>query len=242
LTKRGWVISGLAALAAVVLLIVIVNAASDDPDEGLAAETSLPATSTTTLPGTTTTVAETTTSTAPTTSTSASATTSTVATTSATAPPGTLPPTPDPDAGEETDNPVPYQTSLELGGWRIGVSLADLDATDTILDFVPFNDPPTDGSVYVLVELSGVNIGSGITQAVFDWKLQAPGFDHIPDGLECGVIPNSIYDVGDIAPGGTMAANVCFEVPEEFVTDDLLLSLGLFDAAGVERFFALQAE
>lgn len=137
------------------------------------------------------------------------------------------------------DDPVPYQTSIRLDRWQIGVSLADLDATDTILAFVPFNDPPADGSVYVLVELSGVLKGSGVSQPVFDWKLTAPGFEHTPDGLECGVIPNSLYDVGDVQPGGEFKANVCFEVPEEFIGEDLLLSLGLFDASGRERFFAL---
>jgi hypothetical protein len=150
-----------------------------------------------------------------------------------------LPPDPDPDAGTDEDDPVPYQTSVRLDRWQVGVSLANLDATQLVLDFVPFNDPPAEGSVYVLVELSGVNRGAGIAQPVFDWKLKAPGFEHIPDGLECGVIPESIYDVGDIGSGGSFKANVCFEVPEEFIGDDLLLSLGLFDESGRERFFAL---
>jgi hypothetical protein len=150
-----------------------------------------------------------------------------------------LPPDPDPDAGTDEDDPVPYQTSVRLDRWQIGVSLANLDATQLVLDFVPFNDPPAEGSVYVLVELSGVLKGSGVSQPVFDWKLKAPEFEHTPDGLECGVIPESIYDVGDVQPGGSFKANVCFEVPEEFVGADLLLSLGLFDESGRERFFAL---
>jgi hypothetical protein len=156
-----------------------------------------------------------------------------------TSPPGTLPPATTPGVGETDEDPVPYQESVKLDLWQIGVSLADLDATDTILDFVPFNDPPAEGSVFVLVELSGVYLGSGIVQPVFDWRLQAPGFDHTPEGLECGVIPNSIYDVGDIQPGGTFKANICFEVPTQFIGVDLLLALGLYDSSGRERFFAL---
>lgn len=239
--KRGWVIAGIAA-AALLVLVVVWTILSNDSDTGgeSATETTVAAvttttssetSTTTTVPGSTTTVQVVGSST----TTIASAPT----TVPATSPPGTLAPDPDPDTGQTEDDPVPYQTSVRLDRWQIGVSLANLDATQLVLDFVPFNDPPAEGSVYLLVELSGVNMGSETTQAVFDWKLQAPEFEHTPDGLECGVIPESIYDVGDIGPGGSFKANVCFEVPEEFIDEDLLLSLGLFDASGRERFFSL---
>lgn len=91
----------------------------------------------------------------------------------------------------------------------------------------------------MLVELSGVLISGTLAQPVFDWALAGPEFDHVPAGLECGVVPDSIYDVGDVTPGDQFTANVCFEVPSADVSDDLLLTLGLVDESGRERFFAL---
>lgn len=226
-------------VVAVVLLFSVVlwlNRGGADVIGVESTTTTATAETTTTLASTTTTdTTTTTTSTADTTTTSPDSSSSVPAT----SPPGPLPTSPDPDAGEEEDDPVPYQTSVKLSQWQIGVSLADLDATDTVLDFVPFNDPPAQGHVYVLVELSGEYLGSGIAQPVFDWKLEGPDFEHTPDGLECGVIPESIYDVGDVAAGASFKANVCFEVPTEAIGPDLVLSLGLFDDTGRERFFAL---
>ena len=156
----------------------------------------------------------------------------------------TLPPKPlpeaDPESGQDQADPVPYQTSVTLDRWRIGVSMSDFDAVDIITSYVEFNDPPPEGQVYVIVELTGQNVAGSISQPVFDWKLTQDDFEHTPDGLECGVVPNSVYDVGDVFPGDSFAASVCFQVPEEVAGEQLLLSLGLFDNSGRELFFSLR--
>jgi hypothetical protein len=152
----------------------------------------------------------------------------------------TLPQSTDPDAGRDENTPVPMGEAIVLGTWRIGVSDALLDATDFVLDYVDFNEPPDEGSQYVVVELSGVFLGDPFGQPVFDWALVGPDFEHIPAGLECGVVPDSIYDVGDVPTGAQFSANVCFEVPSDQVSDDLLLTLGLPDAEGRQRYFALR--
>lgn len=146
----------------------------------------------------------------------------------------------DPDAGRDENSPVPMGEAIVLGSWRIGVSDALLDATDFILEYVDFNEPPDEGSQYVVVELSGVFLGDPFGQPVFDWALVGPDFEHIPAGLECGVVPESIYDVGDVPTGTQFTANVCFEVPSDQVDEDLMLTLGVPDAEGRQRYFALR--
>lgn len=155
-------------------------------------------------------------------------------------PPTTLPPVDDPDLGTGEDRPVPLGESVDVGDWRIGVSEAVLDATELVLDTVDFNEPPADGNQYLLVELTGIFQGTGPALPVFEWKLVSPDETFVPEGLECGVIPNSIYDLDELGNGEDFTGSICFEVPSEAVDGDLLLSLGLFDAEGREKFFSLE--
>lgn len=243
--KRGnrvtWII---AAGALVVALVLATGLGGDEPDPSGGSSPVAAAPSTTSGPTTTGAI-----TTPPVTSITTS---STVATTTTTSPPvstttpsesptTTLAPAEDPDAGVEQDSPVVLGEAVEVGDWRIGVSAADLDATETILDYVEFNDPPAEGSQYVLVELSGVYLGTGSIQPVLEWALVDDTVRFVPEGPECGVIPNNIYDITEVFAGDQFSANVCFEVPSENVTSDLVLTLGLTDETGREKFFALDA-
>ena len=193
-----------------------------------ASETSAPGGSSTSTAPDTTTADTTSTDTTNTEATDSEATTTTLA------------PADDPDGGATAADPVALGEAIELGAWRIGVSAVELDATETVVGFVGFNEPPADDHQYVLVELSGVYIGSSAAEPVFDWALVNGEFEHVPDGLECGVIPASIYDVGVTPPNSQFTANVCFEVASSEVTGGLLMTLGLVDETGRERFFSLR--
>lgn len=114
-----------------------------------------------------------------------------------------------------------------------------LDATDVVVNFVPFNEDPLPGSQYVLIELTGTNTDSGIAEPVFEWTLADEDFTHIPGEIECGEIPQSIYDVRPAAQGDEFKANICFEVESNHMAEDPLLRLALFDSSESERFFAL---
>lgn len=77
-----------------------------------------------------------------------------------------------------------------------------------------FNDPPPDGSVYVLVEITVKNIGSA--EAVSP----AGTFevDYVtPDGRsferEYAVIPNDLSDLGDLYEGGEVTGNQVYLLP-----------------------------
>lgn len=152
----------------------------------------------------------------------------------------TLPAAEDPDAGEDAAAPVPLGEAIVHGNWQIGVSLVDLDAGELVAGMYEDNQPPDDGFRYVLVELSGTNVGDSHAEPVFDVGLVNGEFRHDFSFDECGQIIDALIDVRPQGPGEHMAANVCFNVPEDQVNEDLVLTLGFFDEQGRERFFALQ--
>ena len=156
-----------------------------------------------------------------------------------TAPPTTLPPLSDPGLGGSRQEAVPLGQMVDVGAWRVGVSNSVLDATELIMGVVDFNDPPEPGNQYLLVELTGIYQGAAPSQPVFAWKLVTPETEFVPDGPECGIIPNSIYDLGELGNGDQFEGAICFELPTAAVSADLLLTLGLYDARGDEFFFAL---
>lgn len=155
------------------------------------------------------------------------------------APPDTLPDATAADAGESAQTPVPLGTAIEVGMWNIGVSRADLDAAEVITEFVDFNPTPAEGNRFVLIELSGVYLGSGIVDPVFDWELVEVDGDSIEATEACGVVPDSIYDLPGVDEGGNFRANICFEAAESDITGGAFLTLGLVSESGNPYFFAL---
>jgi hypothetical protein len=155
------------------------------------------------------------------------------------APPDTLPDATDPDAGNSRQTPVPLGTAIEVGLWNIGVSGADLDAVETITEFVDFNPTPAEGNRFVLIELSGVYLGSGIVDPVFEWELVDLDGDRIEATEACGVVPESIYDLPGVDGGDNFRANICFEAGESDVAGGAFLTLGLVSESGSPYFFAL---
>lgn len=152
----------------------------------------------------------------------------------------TLPPADDPDAGEEANEPVPLGQAVVHRSWEIGVSKVDLDAGEVVAEMYEANQLPAEGFRYVLVELSGTNIGDTHAEPVFDIGLVNGEVRHPATFDECGQVAFALIDVIPQPPGGHMAANICFNVPEEMVDDDLVLTLGFFDEDGREKFFALR--
>jgi hypothetical protein len=153
--------------------------------------------------------------------------------------PDTLPDATDPDAGESEQTPVPLGSAIEVGLWNIGVASADLDAAEVISEFVDFNPTPAEGNRFVLIELSGVYLGSGIVDPVFEWELVDVDGDRIEATEACGVVPDSIYDLPGVDGGGHFRANICFEAGESDVTGGVFLTLGLVSESGSPYFFAL---
>jgi hypothetical protein len=98
------------------------------------------------------------------------------------------------------------------------------DATAQVLATNQFNDPPAAGRQFFIVTLSYTY--QGTTKGV-PWldlaNLRLAGsrnilYDSFSTDTRCGVIPNDIDGHGDLLPGGSDTANICFSVPTDEVS------------------------
>jgi hypothetical protein len=128
------------------------------------------------------------------------------------------------DATEE--DPVPVGEVIEITDlWDLRVTGVDLDATDEVRAFADINPAPEPGMQYVMISIEGVYLGDLVAQPVFEWSVSDGATEFRPSIPGCGVIPASIYDVVEVVPGETFAANLCVPVTTAATTTGLQLSL-----------------
>lgn len=123
-------------------------------------------------------------------------------------------------------NPIELAAPGMVGEWRVSVDSVDLDATSVILAENQFNDTPEPGFSYVLVTVEATYEGIETGDPWFDIRGRVLGESRIAyDGFEsyCGVIPNGFTAVGEVEPGVTVLANMCWAVAEDDLGSLLLI-------------------
>jgi hypothetical protein len=146
---------------------------------------------------------------------------------------------PSADAGTR-DNPTPIGTPADIGdGWTLTVNQVTLDATALVAGENSFNDPPPEGSVYVMVNITTAYNGpedkaldfftvSGVTSS----NVELNSYDSF-------VVPPDSYDsLAEVFAGGSKSGNIVFTVPAAEVQ-----SLVLYTSAGFggdDVYFATQ--
>jgi hypothetical protein len=137
------------------------------------------------------------------------------------------PPPPDPNgpAGSRGD-PIPLQETVAIGDWEVRVLGSIDDATDQVLVENQFNEPPSEGNQFVVVEIEATYVGTDSSMFTLDTTIGAVGNAAVGYGSEdtCGVIPNELDDFSEVFPGGVISGNVCWEVPTSDV-GGLVMSL-----------------
>ena len=114
------------------------------------------------------------------------------------------------------ENPHPIGSVIESGDWRIVVNSVSLAATDAVVAANQFNDPPAEGSEYILVNYSATYIGD-------DPNGQMPAFVSVEyvtaDGRTVNAFAKSVIEPDPIDTtsalykDGTATGNEAFEVP-----------------------------
>ena len=138
----------------------------------------------------------------------------------------------EPGDGSETSRsaPAPVGTPVEVSGWMITVNSADLDATEAILEEDEFIDPPEDGDVFVLINITatysgdGENDSSSLFSAV-TWGAvgkSAVAYDEFNDTCTFFGLPDELDSSVEVFEGGTIEGNICFSVTEDDA-DSLLI-------------------
>lgn len=122
------------------------------------------------------------------------------------------------DAGAEAgtrENPSPLGSVIESDDWRVVINSVTLAATDTVIAANSFNDPPTEGSEYILVNYSVTYIGD-------DPNGESPisvSVDYVTaDGRtitshDKSVVEPDAIKSNTLYTGGTATGNTAFEVP-----------------------------
>ncbi|MCC3280495.1 hypothetical protein LJ754_15190 [Arthrobacter sp. zg-Y40] len=116
------------------------------------------------------------------------------------------------------ENPYSVGSVIENDEWRIVVNSVSLGATDTVLAANEFNEPPAEGSEYILVNYSTTYLGD-------DANGQMPAFvgmEYVTadgttvDSYDNYASPPEPFDsTSPLYTDGTATGNVVFEVPTQ---------------------------
>jgi hypothetical protein len=125
--------------------------------------------------------------------------------------------------GGGTDFAAPLEQCQagSIEGWDIAVTAVELDATQTILDENFLNEEPADGSQYLMFTLTGTNTGDAAADPFIDLTTSVDIGDMRYEDT-CGVLPNDLVEVGEIAPGESFTANDCVFVDSAGVEGSVL--------------------
>lgn len=122
------------------------------------------------------------------------------------------------------ENPYPIGSVIESDDWRVVVNSVTLAATDAVVAANQFNDPPTEGSEYILVNYSTTYIGDdpdGQTPFVSIDYVTAAGTT--VNGLDNFVVaPEPIDSMSTLYKDGTASGNKAIEVPTATASQGVL--------------------
>jgi len=134
-----------------------------------------------------------------------------------------------PDEGSSEDgtrgNPYPIGSTIENDEWRVVVNSVTPAATDAVLSENDFNEPPSDGAQYMLVDYSTTYVGDNADG-------EMPAFVSVEyvtaDGTTVNsfdnvvVAPDAIDTASTLYTEGTATGNAVFEVPTDTADQGVL--------------------
>jgi len=137
-------------------------------------------------------------------------------------------------------NPLAVGTTARVGDWEVKVTEVNLSADAAIAAENQFNDPPADGSVYILVGLEASYAGeeSGTFWVDMMYSYYGSGGNTFDSAM--AVEPNSISDAGETFPGASVTGNLVFEVPIDQVSGGALILEESFSFDETRVFFAVE--
>ncbi|SDE11820.1 hypothetical protein [Glycomyces harbinensis] len=142
-----------------------------------------------------------------------------------------------PEAGLNIDAPLEMCTPGMVDTWDVAVTAVEADATETILGADASNAAPAAGSQYFMITLTGTNKGDAAaapTDLLVGARNEAFTFQS-----PCGIVPNDLLDVAEIAPGESFTANKCVTIESDKV-EGAIIEMALLNSweAEVYTYFA----
>lgn len=112
-------------------------------------------------------------------------------------------------------SPLALGKTADVGDYTVRVKSVNLDAAQAVANGHPYNAPPTEGNVFVLVEIEVTYTGSGTGNPAIDLSFKSVGdknrgYDDL--NSSCGVVPHSATEAGELFENGTASFNKCWQV------------------------------
>lgn len=147
---------------------------------------------------------------------------------------------PPPSAAGTRADPIPLGVTADIGdGWSLTVNSVDLDAWPEISAANSFNDPPPDGSVYVMAHITASYNGTEDKDMGFFFVSGVTSSNVELDGLDSFVVPPDAFDsLGEVFQGGSKSGNIVLTVPAAEVGSLVLYTSAGF--SGNDIYFATQ--
>ncbi|MBX3069924.1 MAG: hypothetical protein KF883_05450 [Thermomicrobiales bacterium] len=148
--------------------------------------------------------------------------------------------------GSTLTGPLAKGESGVVGDYLISVVSVDFDAEAAVLAENQFNDPAAPGNTMVMASLEFTYQGIETGNIFWDLSYKVVGarglaYADTDQTVSCGSLPNSIMNAPELYPGGTVVANVCWQIPEDEAATIVMVLEPLFSFDDNERmFFALQ--
>jgi hypothetical protein len=156
----------------------------------------------------------------------------------------TVPAVPDDvvSANSQAD-PVAVGSAGQTGAYLVTVTGANRDATSQVIEMDAWNEEPANGNRFVLMTVTTTYFGEHMGNPVMDLSFVGVG----QDGTEystvadyCGVVVNDEMSAGQLFPGGSVASNLCWQVPAEEADMFLLRVTSYGDPGGEPVWFSLR--
>ncbi|MEW1985575.1 DUF4190 domain-containing protein [Pseudarthrobacter oxydans] len=139
------------------------------------------------------------------------------------------------------ENPSPIGSVIESDDWRVVVNSVTLAASDAVTGANEFNDPPAEGSEYILVNYSATYLGddsNGQMPALVSVEYVTADGTTINSFDKFVMVPEAMDTTSTLYKDGTATGNVTFEVPSTTASQGVLaVRPGMF---GDKVFVAVQ--
>lgn len=110
------------------------------------------------------------------------------------------------------ENPMRIGETVANKEWTVTLGMPR-EASLEVLDSNQFNAPPVSGQEFWIVPVSATYIGDKTGTASTGVTVKFVGSDNKTYNDSCGAIPDPLFDVGELYPGGVAEGNTCVAIP-----------------------------
>ncbi len=132
------------------------------------------------------------------------------------------------DAAEGTrENPYPIGSVIKGDEWTITVNNVNLDANEAVADENEFNEPPSDGNVFILVNVTAEYTGDD-SQGSTPWvtveyvTVDGNTIATHDDETMMTVAPDALDTLTTLYSGASISGNLVLSVPADTAADGVL--------------------